>query len=179
VSAGSALVLAAGLVWHSSYAGFSDATAPWSVRVGTGTLSLTDDDTAVSMFTATGIKPGATGTRCIAVSSSGSPAVVRLYGKDRASSNGLAAALTLTVSVGTGGSSNNCNGFAAAGAPFRSTLAGFPTGGWSAGIGQWATTGAAATTRVYQVTWSLPADAPNNVQAGTARMSFVWEARTA
>ena len=179
MSAGAALVLSAGLVWHASYAGFSDATTPWAATVGTGTLALTDDDTALRMFTATGIKPGATGTRCIAVSSSGSPAAVRLYGTGRSSSNGLSAALRLTISLGTGGSARNCSGFTATATPYTGTLAAFPTSGWAAGVGEWTTTGTTATTRVYQVTWSLPANAPNNVQAGTVAMSFVWEARTA
>src|SRR4051812_50082268 len=113
MSAGAALVLSAGLVWHSSYAGFSDATAPWASTVGTGTLALTDDDTALRMFTATGIKPGATGTRCIAVSSSGSRAAVRLYGTGRSSSNGLSAALRLTISLGTGGAPPHPRGLTA------------------------------------------------------------------
>ncbi len=57
-------------------------------------------------------------------------------------------------------------------------LAAFPIDSWDGGVGEWAATGGTATTRVYRVTWSLPANAPQNVQNGTAKVSFVWEART-
>jgi hypothetical protein len=179
VSAGTALLLAAALLWHSAYAGFSDATSPLTLpRVSTGSLTLTDDDAAVRMFTAGGLKPGATATRCIAVTSTGSAATVRLYGTGRATTNGLAAQLTVTVTLGTGGSSSTCTGFTATSAAYSGTVAAFPTDSWTAGVGGWTTTGSTATTRTYKIVYALPAGAPTSAQNGTATLSFVWEART-
>jgi hypothetical protein len=129
------------------------------------------------MFTVAGLKPGATATKCIAVTASGSAATVRLYGTGRSSTNGLANHLTVTVSVGTGGSTKSCNGFTASSTAYDGTLAAFPTGGWPAGVGGWTST-ATAPGRVYRVTYTLSASAPYTVQNGTAAMSFVWEART-
>ncbi|WP_249522531.1 hypothetical protein [Modestobacter marinus] len=178
-AAGIALVLAAALVWHGAYAGFSATTGSLALpTVSTGTLALTDDDSAVRMFTATGLRPGASGTRCVAVTASGSPATVRLYGTGRSSTNGLAAQLDLAIAVGTGGSSGDCAGFTSSATAYTGTLAGFPTDRWAAGVGSWSSTGAAPTTRVYKVDWTLRAGAPASTQNGTARLSFVWEART-
>ena len=180
-ASGTALVLAAALLWHSASAGLSDVTSPLQSTLGTGTLVLTDDDSAARMFTATGLKPGATDSRCVTVSSSGSPATVRLYGTGRSTTYGLASHLKLTVSVGTGGSSKSCNGFTATSATpaYDGTLAAFPTGGWSTGVGDWTTTGTVPTARTYKIVYTLAASTPNNTQNGTAALSFVWESRTA
>jgi hypothetical protein len=179
VSAGTALVLAAALVWHGAYAGFSDRTTAVPAQIGTGSLALVDDDSAAQMFTATGLKPGMTGTKCITVSASGSPASVVLYGTGRSSTLALASYVHLTVSVGTGGSTKSCNGFTPTGTTpaYDGTLAGFPTG-WGTGVGTWTTTGAAAAGRTYRVVYTLSDTTPNNAQNGTAALTFVWEART-
>lgn len=177
-SAALALVVAAGLTWQASYAVFSDSTAPLVATVGAATLNLTDDDAAVRLFTATGLRPGVTQTRCIAVTSSGPPVTVRLYGTGRSSSNGLAGQLDLDVALGTGGSNRDCTGFRATSTAYTGTLAAFPTDSWTAGVGSWTTNGT-ATTRVYQVKYTLAADAPISVQNGRAAFSFVWESRTA
>jgi hypothetical protein len=181
-SAGTALVLAAALLWQSAYAGFSDTTAVRALpTITTGTLALTDDDSAVRMFTVTGLKPGMSATKCIAVTSTGSPATVRLYGTGRSTTNGLASWLNLTVSVGTGGSTKSCNGFKPtdpATPAYNGTLAAFPTGSWTAGVGGWTTTGTAATSRTYQIVYTLPANTPYTTQNGTAALGLVWESRT-
>ncbi|MCZ2849586.1 hypothetical protein [Modestobacter sp. VKM Ac-2978] len=179
VSAGTALVLAAALVWHGAYAGFSDTTVSRPLpTVSTGTLTLTDDDSAVRMFTATGLRPRATATRCIAVAAAGSPATVRLYGTGRSSTNGLAGQLDLTIAVGTGGGSGSCTGFQPSATAYTGTLAAFPTDGWTVGVGSWTSSGAAPTSRVYQIGYTLRASAPASTQNGTATLSLVWEART-
>jgi hypothetical protein len=177
---GTALVLAAALLWHSAYAGFTDVAPPLQSTLSTGTLALVDDDLGVRMFTATGLKPGTTGSECITVSSSGSPATVKLYGSGRSSTLALASYLKLTISVGTGGSTKSCTGFIPASPTpaYDGTLAAFPTGGWSTGVGDWTTTGTAATARTYKIVYTLVDATPNNAQNGTAALTFVWEART-
>src|SRR4051794_33333866 len=72
VSGIGALVVTAGLVWQSAYAAFTDSTPPATVTVSTGTVALADDDAGAVLFSAGGLRPGATQTRCITVTSTGS-----------------------------------------------------------------------------------------------------------
>lgn len=167
------------VVWQSAYAGFSASSAPVTARVATGTLVLTDDDAASTLFTAANVKAGGTGTRCIQVTAGGSaPSTVRLYGTARSNTNNLAGALRLTVRVGTGGSTASCSGFVSAGTVYDGTLAGFTAAGFAAGLGSWNAPGGTPQNRTYHVTWTLPVDAPRSAQGGSAAVTFVWEART-
>ena len=55
------------------------------------------------MFTASNLKPGATGTKCIVVTSTGSLAsTVKLYGTSYATTKALADNINLKVEEGTG-----------------------------------------------------------------------------
>jgi hypothetical protein len=62
-----ALVLSSALVWHASYSAFSatadNPTSNWAA----GTVALADDDSSTALFSATNLKPGSTGTKCIVV----------------------------------------------------------------------------------------------------------------
>ena len=77
-----AAVLASGaMVWQSSYSAFSATSASPTNNWSAGTVALSDDDSNTALFTATNLKPGATGVKCIAVTSTGSLAsTVKLYG---------------------------------------------------------------------------------------------------
>jgi hypothetical protein len=184
VSATGALLLAVTVVWQSASAGFTDPTAPVRAGFGTGTIALTDDDAAVRLFTATDLKPGDTATRCIAVTSTSTlPVDVRLYVTGRSSTNQLSRWTTISVRVGTGGSSSSCSGFTAnpTTALWTGSLATFPADSWDVGVQGWTTTnttGAQATAkRTYQVTYTLDPSTPATVQSGTAAATFVWESR--
>jgi hypothetical protein len=167
------------VVWQSAYATFADSAGPVAATASTGTLTLGDDDAGSTLFAASDLKPGDTGTRCIRVTANGtSPASVRVYGTGRSSTAGLAAALTLTVRLGTGGSATSCNGFTSTTNVYTGTLAGFTAEGFAAGLGTWTVPGKVATTRTYQLVWTLPAGAPLSAQGGSAAVSFVWEAQT-
>jgi hypothetical protein len=180
--AASALVAVAGsslVVWQSAYATFADSAGPVAATAGTGTLTLGDDDAGSTLFAAADLEPGDTGTRCIRVTANGtSPASVRLYGTGRSSTAGLAAALTLTVRLGTGGTSASCNGFSSTATVYTGTLAGFTAEGFAAGLGTWTVPGRVAATRTYQLVWALPTSAPLSAEGGSAAVSFVWEAQT-
>jgi hypothetical protein len=135
------------------------------------------------MFTAANLKPNSTGTKCIAVTSTGTlPATVKLYGTNPASSNGLSGYLNLTITQGSGGSSASCTGFTplASGATvYTGTLAGFASTAstFATGLGSWAPTGTAAETRVFQFSYTLDPATPNTAQGGTAALGFTWEAQ--
>ena len=174
-----ALVLATGVVWHSAYASFSDTTPNFPVTFATGTIVLGDDDAGSTMFSLSGLKPGAAATRCITVTSTGAvPALVRFYGSSKTSSKSLSSNLTVAVQDGSGASSGNCAGFVPSSTVFRGSLAALPTG-FSTGVGDWATTGnSLGESRSYQITVSMPSNASTASQAGTAGVAFTWEAQS-
>jgi hypothetical protein len=178
-SALAALAVSAVVVWHAAYASFTVSTPAYPLSWSTGGLALKDDDAGTAVFTATGIEPGASGTRCIVVTSSGTvPAVVRLYAGARTTTNALTTALNLTVVAGSGGSGSSCTGFTPSATVYRNTFAAFPTT-YGAGIGAWTTAGTATgESRTYQFTYSLPANAPTTAQGGSASVTFTWEAQT-
>jgi hypothetical protein len=173
VTALGALVLAAIVVWHTAYAGFTDSVSGGSVPVSTATLSLTDDDAGTALFAASDLRPGAAATRCIVVTSaSTAPTVVRVYTGNRPTGS-LSGALRITVDAGTGG----CAAFVSAGSPTTSTLSAFPTT-YADGVASWKTTGTSGETRTYQVTYTLPTSATTAAQNGTASLLLTWEAQT-
>ena len=61
---------------------------------------------------------------------------------------------------------------------FCGTTGNDPAEGYAAGLGAWSAPGKVATTRTYQLAWSLPTTAPLSAEGGTAAVSFVWEAQT-
>ena len=172
-----ALVLAASVVWQAGHAAFTWTSAPTSTSLQTGTVAVSDDDAGSAAFSVSGLRPGASATRCIAVTSTGSaPSAVRLYATGR-STNALASALRLTVVVGTGGGTPGCGGFRPSATVYTGTLAAFPANGFGSGVGEWISVGG-PDTRTYQVTYSLPANASTGAQNGTATVGLTWEARS-
>lgn len=172
-----ALVLSTLFVWQTAYARFTDATLPVAAGVSTATLVLTDNDAGTALFSATGLKPGAAGTRCIVVTSASPvPTVVRLYAP-RSSTSVLANALVLTVDEGTGGSSaGGCTGFLPTSTLYSGALAGFPTS-FAGGLGNWVPATGTAETRTYQLTYRLPSSASSGQDTSTT-LAFTWEAQT-
>jgi hypothetical protein len=184
-----ATILATGIfVSASSYSVFNATTTNPSNNWTAGTVALQSDGTnggasGTAMFAAD-VSPGSTGTRCITVTSNGTvPSVVKLYGAHVTSTNGLAGSLTVTVNVGTGGSTTGgtCTGFSSTGTVFPSAhLDTFPTGDYSSGLDtSWSPSGSASESRVFQFVYTMDSAAPSSTQNGTAHIDFVWEAQTA
>ncbi|MFJ4221318.1 hypothetical protein [Curtobacterium luteum] len=178
-----ALVASGVVVSTASYSAFSATTVNPTSNWTAGTVALSDDDANTALFTVTGLKPGSTGTNCIAVTSTGSlPSTVKLYGTNAATTNALATNINLTVEQGTGGGFGSCTGFtpaATSGTLYTGTVGGFgsTSTNFANGVGTWAPTGAASETRVYRFTYTVPTSAPNSVQGGTAALGFTWEAQ--
>jgi hypothetical protein len=180
LSAAGALAVAAALVWQSAYAGFTDTTQALPASVGTGTVALTNNVEGWYPVALPAVRPGASGTHCIIVTSTGSaPAEVRLYGKDRTSVAQLADYVTFAWTAGTGGGAyGDCTGFVSNGPTVSTSMSSFATS-YAAGVLPWPTTGgAAAATRTYQLTYSVAADAPPSTKGATASITLVWEAQT-
>lgn len=174
-----ALLASGGLVYQSSYAAFSGTTNNPANSWAAGQVVLTDDDSGAAMFTATKLKPGSTGQKCIVVSSTSTVAsTLKMYSSAVTTTNALSTYLNLTVEEGTGGSFGSCVGFSPGGTDFTGTLANLGTTatGFASGVGSFALTGTPTETRTYRFTYTVDAATPNSVQNGTAAATFVWEA---
>ncbi|MGH8960178.1 MAG: hypothetical protein ACRDWT_03075 [Jatrophihabitantaceae bacterium] len=177
------LAASATVVWQASYSAFSATTSNPASNWSAGSVALSDDDSNAAMFTASNLKPGSTGTKCIAVTSTGSLAsTVKLYGTGPATTNALSSSLNLSIVQGTGGGFGSCTGFTplASGSPvYSGTLAAFGSAAtsYATGLGSWAPTGTASETRVFQFSYTLDANTPNSAQGGTATIGFTWEAQ--
>jgi hypothetical protein len=178
-----AALLSLGVVGQASYAAFSARVANSGNNLGAGTVVLNDDDSGSALISLTNLKPGSSGSRCIAVTSSGSlPSSVKLYATDAATTKSLAAYVTWTVTQGTGGSYSSCSGFTAlssGSSVYSGTLSGF-TGSattYATGLGSWAPTGSSSDTRTFQVAYTLSSSTPDTAQGGTATFGLTWEAQ--
>jgi hypothetical protein len=184
-----ALIASGVVVSTASYSAFSATTANPTSNWTAGTVALSDDDSNGALFTVTGLKPGSTGTKCIAVTSTGSlPSTVNMYttAGSYATTNSLSSNINLTVTQGTGGGFGSCTGFTAlstGSSVYSGTVAGlaattsFSNPITATGTAQWAPTGTASETRVYQFTYTVPTTAPSTIMGGTASVGFTWEAQ--
>ncbi|MDQ6642585.1 MAG: CalY family protein [Actinomycetota bacterium] len=178
-----AVVVSGALVWQSTYSAFSATTQNPTNNWASGTVALSDDDSNTAMFAAANLKPGQTGQKCIAVTSTGTlPAAVKLYGTSYAQTKALGANLNLTVEEGTGATFSSCTGFtpiASGSMIYTGTLDGFGTTktNYASGAGVWTPTGSASETRVYRITYTLSNTTPDTSQGGTAQVGFTWESQ--
>lgn len=184
-------LLAAGLlVWQGSYAAFSATTANGANNWAAGSVSLTDDDGGVAMFStalstpagaqdAKALKPGDTRTNCIKVTNNGTLAgPVKLYVQNYTQTSGLGDNLTVTVEQGTGTAATqfgSCTGFTAGSTLVNAqTLTAFSANNtFATGVG--GANLAVGGVTYYRFITTVNASAPNTVQGGTATATFQWE----
>jgi hypothetical protein len=175
-----AVIASGAMVWQASYAAFSDVTSNPTNNWSSGTVKLADDDSNTAMFNVTNMKPGATGVKCINVTSTGSLAsTVKLYGTSYATTAGLADNISLKVEQGTGSTSPACASFTGASTLSESTLGSFGTTktAFANGVGTWAPVGGVSDTKSFRITYTLNANTPDSAQGGTAAVGFTWEAQ--
>jgi hypothetical protein len=179
-----AALAASGLVVaQSSYSAYSATTVSPTSNWATGTVALSDDDANAAAFNVVNARPGASGSRCLVVTSTGNlPSQVRVYGANGSGTTNLAASIDLTITQGTGGSFGSCTGFTplSSGATvFHGSLMTFGTTrtGFANGVGGWAPAGAAPESRTYKVSYAISPDAPNDTMGGTAAGDIVFEAQ--
>jgi hypothetical protein len=177
-----ALIVSGIAVSGASYSAFSSTTSNPTSNWQTGSVVLTDDDGDAALFTATNLQPGSTGSKCIAVTSTGSLAsTVKLYSTSLATTKALSSYIDLTITQGTGGTFGDCATFtplATNSSVFTGTVADFGTvTTYAGGLGVWAPTGSGSETRTYRINYSVNANTPNTSQAGSASVAFKWEAQ--
>jgi len=170
------LLLSTVWVWQGSQAAYTAVTSNSGNTFSAGTVSLTDDDSGSAMFSVSGLQPGSTGQRCLAVTYHGSlGAAVKLFMEPTSiTGTGLDTYLVLKIDEGTGGNNGTCAGFAGT-QIYNSTLGSLAaTANNSAtGLGTWAPTGAGQS-RVYRFTYSLQDN--NAAQGLNCQAAFTWEA---
>lgn len=170
------VLLSGAIIWDASGSAFVASTPNPQNNWAAGTVAISDDDGGSALFSATGIQPGDTGSKCILVTYGGNTPTtgVRLWVQSLTGT--LAPYLTVTLEQGTGGTYAGCGSFAAevtAPGVTMSSLAAARTN-WSTGFGTWAPT-AAAQTKAYRISWSIAAD--NNAAGKTAGLTLRWEAQ--
>jgi len=175
VAFSAAMLLLTMLVVTRSQAAFTATTSNPTSGFTAGRLSLTDDDSGNSMFTATGMVPGTPVTACMTVTYNGDlpNAPVRLWG---AGSGPLAQYLNLSIEVGTGGSSASCSGFSSTSTLYTGTLSNFAANrtNWSNGIAAF-TAATTPTTRTFRFTATV--QDTDAAQGLNATAGFTWETR--
>jgi hypothetical protein len=178
-----ALIASGAMVWQASYSAFTAKDSTPVNNWAAGTVALSDDDANAAMFTASNLKPGSTGQKCIVVTSNGSlPSAVKLYGTSYTTTNALALNITVTVDEGTGGTfAGGCAGFTSSTQIFNGTLANFGSSktSYANGVGAWTTAGTSGETKVYRVAYTVSPSTPDSAQGGTAGVLFTWEAQNA
>ncbi|MBF4616438.1 hypothetical protein [Curtobacterium sp. VKM Ac-1376] len=180
-----AALLAAGVaVSTASYSAFSATSSDDANNWSMGSVALANDASNSAMFSASNLKPGSTGTNCIAVTSSGSlPSAVKLYATNVQQTKALASYVTLQVKQGSGGGYGTCSGFTAAsgseGTLYNDSLASFASTrtNYASGLGTWKPTGDKAETKTFQITYTVSPDAPASLMGATAVLGFTWEAQ--
>jgi hypothetical protein len=170
------------------------ATTSATTSFQSGTVVLGGNDAGVAMFSTSGMSPGATVTKCIAVTYTGTaPALVRLYASG---GSGLGAYLTMTLTRGTSlpdppsyGTGDGCGTFTADpttyaganGVMYAGTLSGYASAypGYATGLLDPAAgapqTWTNGTRHVYRVDLTLSSDPA--AQGLSVTPTFAWEAR--
>jgi len=175
-----ALIVAGVLVGGASYSAFSATTSTPTNNWSAGTVALSDDDQGVALFNAANLTPGATGTKDITVTSSGSLAsTVKLYGTQAATTKGLSSYIDVTITEGTG-TGASFTPLAAGSNVYTGTLADFASArtDYANGITAWTPTGGSTSdARTFEIKYTLDAATPNTAQGGTAALGFTWEAQ--
>lgn len=177
-----ALLLTLVFVNQRTRAAFSASTANPVDQWAAGTVVLGDDDSGSALFSASGLLPGDTGSKCIKVSYSGSlAATVKLYGGSLTGSLGPYIDLVVqeaTVIGNNGTFAGGCTGFAGT-QIYSGTLSGFTAAAssYATGVGSFAPTGTGQY-RVYRFDYTLNASAPSAQQGASAGATFTWESRS-
>ncbi len=169
------------VVGQASYSGFSAKVSNSGSTLAAGTVVLSDDDAGSALFSLSNLKPGSSGSRCVAVTSSGSlPSAVKLYTTDVATTKGLSGYVNWTVTQGTGGTYSSCTGFtalASGSSLYSGTLAGFTSSAttYATGLGSWSPSGTASETRTFQFAYTVSSSTPDTAQGGTSSFGLTWE----
>lgn len=180
---GPVAILAAGLlVWQGSTAAFTATTRSTGNNWETGSVVLSDDDQGAAAFRVSGAVPGQTGSKCLVVTSeSNVPGEVRVY-LNTLGAQGLENNITVSLSIGHGGSFADCSGFVAETTLPPLSLATINAGinNYATGVLAWDTAGTPGETKSYKAVWAfdvtgLTQTQIDALQGKSASADVVWE----
>ncbi|WZH36871.1 MAG: hypothetical protein PIR02_19310 [Microbacterium enclense] len=178
------LIVAGTLVSTASYSAFSATTSNPSNNWSMGSVGLSNSSPNSAAFNASNLKPGSTGTTCIAVTSTGTlPSAVKLYATDASQTQGIGDWVNIAVSQGTGGGNGSCSGFSALGSDasiYNNSLTSFvnTSTNYRSGVGNWSPAGGSTPeARTFQITYTVSPDAPSSIMGAAATFHFTWEAQ--
>ncbi len=170
-----ALGIATAGIMAGSFAAWTAQTANPGNDVAAGTLTMSNDKAASSVFSATNVKPGDTGSSTVTVQNTGSiPMSVRLT-QDQLTTSGIEASLRLSIHDDTRNwcvyPSNAAGACATRGAwDGTSSLATLPLAATN-GATQWP----AGQSHTFTLSWELVASSPNSDQGKTGSFRLVWD----
>jgi len=181
-----ATAVAAGLigsgafVWQGTNAAFTSTTSNGANNWTAGAVTIGDDDSSQALFSASGLVPSSSGSKCIKVTYTGNvTSAVKLY--VASSSGSLATYLDVVVQEGSGvgnvGDFSSCGAFSGT-TVYSGTLAGMAstTTAFGSGVGTFAPTGSGQF-KVYKFTYTLNASTPDSQQSQSASATFQWESQ--
>jgi predicted ribosomally synthesized peptide with SipW-like signal peptide len=169
-------VATAGIIAGSFASWNAQSTNPGNA-VAAGTLTLGNNKSAASVFSATNVKPGDTGSSTVVISNTGSIPMSVSLTQDTLTSTGIEASLGLKVHDDT---RNWCYwplpaASGACGASYGAwnasgTFSAFPIPATS-GAAQWP----AAQAHTFTISWQLATSSPNSDQGKTGSFRLVWD----
>lgn len=178
-----AIVMAGLLVWQGSSAAFTARTQNVGNNWATGSVTLTDDDAGSAAFSLQNVTPGATGSRCLTVTSTSTvPGVVKPY-VARLGAQGLESYIYIQMEHGTGGGFASCVGFVPEGTPLPAAPLSYLSTvnhDYATGGTPWTTTGVSGESMTYRVTWTfnttgLTQAEVDALQGKSVSVDVVWE----
>lgn len=183
-----ALLVSGLLVSQASYSAFSATTGNPGNSWASGTLALAND-AGSALFTASNIKPGDAGSKCITVSTSATVAsTLKLYAANYSKgTKSLGDRINVTVTSGSfaGAAPANgaCTGFTTGTVAVPTTsLTAFAAASTSYATGADSFALPAAGSRTYKIDWTFASAgttaADNAYQGDTASIGFTWESQS-
>jgi hypothetical protein len=181
-----AFLLAGMMIWQGSQAAFTAEAYSAGNNWSAGAVTLTSDNNGAAAFSVKNVKPGDTGTKCIVVTSGATlPGLLKTYvsNLETAQSKGLEKYIKIQISEGTGGSFNDCTGYAETAAalpPMSLADAALYEHDYASGGHPWSTTGTPGEHKSYKATWVFDATGLTQtqidaLQGGSVRVDFEWE----
>jgi predicted ribosomally synthesized peptide with SipW-like signal peptide len=162
---------------YGTFSSWTDTTSAQASTLKAGTVKLTNSDTgSSSLFSLTGLLPGASTTKCINVTNAGDVPLTNV-GLSGSSSGQLVSALSVKIDRGTGaagGTNGSCTGFSAIDAGIVDGLLSTLPGVSSPLVDS--STGAPGDTKSFKVTVSFAANAAAALQGKTADLGLTWTA---
>ena len=185
-----ALLVSGLVVSQASYSAFNATTNNAGNSWASGSLALSNDSAATSLFTATNIKPGDMGTKCITISSTANVAsTLKLYAANYSKgTKNLGDRINVTVTSGSfpaaAPANGSCTGFVTGtvAVPATTSLTAFAAASTNYATGADSYALAAGGSRTYKIDWTFaslgtPA-ADNAYQGDTASIGFTWESQS-